>query len=712
MASGHPYFEHKLSALSRFLFVLRVVVLWPLAGFLWQPASADESIHPELLGLESPQAQLRLLESGHYRTDFAQGVSDWEWFVWTAPGRAAGEGFAVTRDALLDALIGSEALAAASAPRLWLALSDLYFRFGEFEEALGALANAQRSIEAMAPDEELQTRLLRQLAFFEMSAGRPQRALMLWRELDESHFPQSLGGAVAYRLKTIELLLWNAQLSEAEKALTEVGEGSATAGWPFLQRYCLAMAQHAALEQQWEHVKAWIKEGLVAKETGLTAARLQLLQLLVEQQTGAPAAELMPQLRANRALFIEAAAPCQQQLDLEWFLRTNDRIESTLQTSLYGILGGPSCPIALKVQAAEFKGRKAIETGDFEAGALHFRAALDWRQEQALRWGELDGVAMELVAMGLNSSHTIQEQGSRISPFYILVIFLVMGILLLVVLNRFRMQEQVALRLQQSVETAQKAEAEAERANELKSAFLANVSHEIRSPMSGIVGMASLLDEMVHGHEEKECLRTIQTCSQNLLVLLNDILDLSRMETEGLDLETVVFAPRALVNHCEELCRSSIEDKGIRFFPRVESTVPEALLGDAPRLGQVLISLVRFSAQSTETGTLTLGVTFKEGIGQAGVLKFQLQDTGVGMSEDRLMRILEPFGKASIKGESTAALSSLSLAVAKRIAQLMGGSLSIESTLGEGSLYLLEIPVRKTSQKPDSLRDPLHLFGS
>ncbi|MFQ5697198.1 MAG: ATP-binding protein [Myxococcota bacterium] len=249
-----------------------------------------------------------------------------------------------------------------------------------------------------------------------------------------------------------------------------------------------------------------------------------------------------------------------------------------------------------------------------------------------------------------------------------------------------------------------RAKAEAEQAARAKSQFLANVSHEIRTPMTAILGYSEmLLDEREEASpaEVRRTLRTIRRNGLYLLEVLNDVLDLSKIEAERLELERTDCSPVGLLRSLDELLRVRAERKGISLEVRLVGSVPESVETDPTRLRQILINLVGNAIKFTRRGSVR--VTLRQRRDPLR-LAFEVEDTGIGIRTEDLESIFEPFSQADSSMTRRFGGTGLGLAISRRLAELLGGTISVESEWGRGSCFRVEVPVvQKGTQQTSEL---------
>lgn len=258
---------------------------------------------------------------------------------------------------------------------------------------------------------------------------------------------------------------------------------------------------------------------------------------------------------------------------------------------------------------------------------------------------------------------------------------------------------------------AEQARHRAESSEKFKEQFLANMSHEIRTPMNAVLGMTRLLLKTSLDAQQKKYLDAILHSSENLLVIINDILDLSKIEAGRMEFESIPFSLNEVCQGIQDTLRFRVDEKGITLKLETDPAMPQWLAGDPVRLSQVLLNLTGNAVKFTENGSVTIKTFWKEKEDGSFTMLVEVQDTGIGIPEDRQQAVFESYSQAGADTTRKFGGTGLGLTISKHLVEQQGGTIGLRSTVGVGTTFFFEIPYPAVDKadvefsKPEGIED-------
>ncbi len=295
--------------------------------------------------------------------------------------------------------------------------------------------------------------------------------------------------------------------------------------------------------------------------------------------------------------------------------------------------------------------------------------------------------------IGLRPDHELLDRSNQKTMIISSSVFLAFTILIFSMISiNLRRFSRMYKAMEKAKTRAEKSALEAKNANELKSNFLSSMSHEIRTPMNAIMGFSELLNNTVEDPRQKQYIASILSSGKTLLLLINDILDLSKIQSGKIDLQYRAVDPGKLFNGISRIFSTKIKEKGLKFITEIDKKLPGALYMDEVRMRQVLFNIVGNSVKFTSSGYIKLRVegTYIKDKGKIGLV-FSVKDTGIGISAEDKKIVFDAFKQSKNLSIKKSGGMGLGLSIAKKLVTAMGGTISVESTAGKGSTFTVKL---------------------
>jgi PAS domain S-box-containing protein len=264
-------------------------------------------------------------------------------------------------------------------------------------------------------------------------------------------------------------------------------------------------------------------------------------------------------------------------------------------------------------------------------------------------------------------------------------------------------EKKIEKALIQAKESAERAKHIAEDAMQLKQQFLSNMSHEIRTPMTAIIGFSKVVLKTDLTEKHKEYITAIKTSSDALLVLINDILDLAKVDAGKMTFDLLPFNLNASISIMLHLFDIKFDEKGLKLFTNFDKNIPELLLGDSVRLNQIMLNLLSNAIKFTTDGDITVSVKILSEDDVNVTIEFAVSDTGIGIPENMIATIFENFEQASTSTARLFGGTGLGLAIVKKLVEKQGGTISVKSKINEGSTFSFTLSFQKVKPQPLSI---------
>ncbi|MFH6768707.1 ATP-binding protein [Gaetbulibacter aquiaggeris] len=326
------------------------------------------------------------------------------------------------------------------------------------------------------------------------------------------------------------------------------------------------------------------------------------------------------------------------------------------------------------------------KVGKYEEAFHHFSKFYSFEQEQlsfnnALKIGQ-SNIELEKERAQLQQALTYQKLSNQK-----IILWSVLGILSILVIAIIYISNRLKLIKKQNKIIAQE-KLRAEQSERYKEQFLANMSHEIRTPMHAISGMLNSLRRQPHPESQNDFLNVMKISADNLLVLLNDVLDMSKIESGNLDIEQVNMNAKVSLEQVVAVCKYKAEEKGLELKMNISPDFPDTIIGDPDRLHQILMNLLSNAIKFTEKGYVEINLSQKD-----DNLRFTIKDTGIGISSNQKELIFDSFKQGKSKSKGKFGGTGLGLTISKQLIELQGGEIWVESEEDKGSIFYIELPL-------------------
>jgi signal transduction histidine kinase/CheY-like chemotaxis protein/HPt (histidine-containing phosphotransfer) domain-containing protein len=345
-----------------------------------------------------------------------------------------------------------------------------------------------------------------------------------------------------------------------------------------------------------------------------------------------------------------------------------------------------------------YLGRLKLDLKSFEEAQAHFDDALELASDYNRKHDVMS--IHELLSILYDQTHDIPKAFFHLKQYEQLK----EEIFSQATLNKLK-----NIKIRQEIELAQKEKEVAEKTANLKQQFMANMSHEIRTPMNAILGMTNLLLSKERYGEELKYLKSIQQSANNLLVIINDILDLSKIEAGKIIIEHTRFSIPQCLGYIQDMLAFKAKEKRINFEIETDATLSAYFMGDPTRINQVLINLAGNAVKFTEHGHVKIKARIDKIVASTYYVVFEIADTGIGISQEYLDSIFDSFTQAGTDVTRKFGGTGLGLTISKQLVDLMKGQISVESELGKGTIFSVALPIELAADQTrmDSENDTL-----
>ncbi len=363
-----------------------------------------------------------------------------------------------------------------------------------------------------------------------------------------------------------------------------------------------------------------------------------------------------------------------------------DKAKQYLKNALE--LGKDLGNVEVQISCHFYQGRLEMDEGNYKTALNELREALTMAENHTRKH--------DIMSIHEYLSALYERMGDTPNAFHHLKTFqeIKEEIFKQTTLNKFR-----NLQARQEIELAQKEKEVAEKTATLKQQFMANMSHEIRTPMNAIVGMTRLLLEKEPKPDQMRYLNAIQQSADNLLVIINDILDLSKIEAGKIEIEKTDFSLSEMVQSVLDMLMLKCEEKGLSLKANLDKAIPNRLVGDPTRIHQILLNLAGNAVKFTEKGSVEIKATLQKTEEKKHLIRFDVIDTGIGISKDYVNKIFDSFTQAGTDIARKFGGTGLGLTISKQLTSLMNGNIFVTSELGKGTTFSVLLPLEEAKEQ-------------
>lgn len=388
-----------------------------------------------------------------------------------------------------------------------------------------------------------------------------------------------------------------------------------------------------------------------------------------------------------------------ENVELIYYDTAIDAIEAVAHGEEEIVIGNLATSSTL-INANGYSELKYIALTSADENTLHFAIRNDWPELQSIinkalkSITEAEKIEMRNKWIGVNEG---VDYSGIIRVIFIIFCIIAIGVLVSAYWIA-KLREEIKKRIEIE-EDLRLAKIEAESANEIKSNFLARMSHEIRTPLNAITGLSYMLSNTTLENQQRSHLNKISQASITMLRIINDILDFSKIEAGKVDIEYKSFDLDSVIKNVLDIAFFKIEESQLDFTLKKDPNIPNYFIGDSKRIEQILLNLINNAVKFTEEGAIALSVELAEYKKTHYTIEFSIKDTGIGMSDEHMSHLFEPFTQEDASISRRFGGTGLGLSIVKNLSELMGGNIKVKSVIEQGSEFILSLPLQADMQK-------------